>query len=119
MSTLRIEITKEHILLLQNLRWSINKENIISGVDDEGDGIAPPFGSFDLYEAIDLILNGKPQIFDPLNTEDLPRYSDEQKKHWDKLYKELPMVLSVILQRNSFETGSFKSKFHDIKWVKI
>jgi hypothetical protein len=119
MSVLKFEIKNEHLLLLKHLRWSVNKDNVICAVNDEGDEIAPPFGEDSLYEAIDLILNGKPINFDPFNTEETFTYSDEQKAEWDKLYKELPLCLSIILQRQSFELGDFKSKWHDINWVKI
>jgi len=118
MSVLKFELKKEHILLLKNLRWSVNKENIISAVADEGDDIAPPFGENNIYEAIDLILNGKPNNIDPLTHEDFITYSDEQKAEWDKLYSELPLALSIILQTQKFETGNYKAKYHDQVWIK-
>lgn len=118
MSVLNFELKKEHILLLKNLRWSINKDNIISAVADEGDEIAPPFGEVDIYEAIDLILNGKPDGIDPLTHEEFPIYSDEQKAEWDKLYAELPVALDVILFNGNFDLGTFKTRWHDRNWKK-
>jgi hypothetical protein len=119
MSAITFELKKEHLLLLKNLRWSVNKDNIICNVADEGDGMAPPFGEVNLYEAIDLIFNGKPENVDPLTHEDFPEYSNEQKAEWDKLYSELPMALDVILYHGTFEVGIYKTKFHLRDWKKI
>ena len=79
MSALIFELKEEHIKLLKHLRWSLNKDNIISGVADEGDDVAPPFGEVDLHEAIDLVLNGKPEGVDLLTLEEFPTYSEKQK----------------------------------------
>ena len=57
MSVIKFELTEIHIKLLKHLRWSLNNENIISGVSDEGDGVAPPFGVNNIYDAFVLILN--------------------------------------------------------------
>lgn len=118
MSAITFEIKKEHLLLLKNLRWSVNKDNVICNLADEGDDIAPPFGSHDLYEAIDLILNGKPSGIDALTHDEFPKYSTEQKAEWDKLYSELPMALDIILYRGSFELGNYKTRYHLRNWVK-
>jgi hypothetical protein len=117
MSVLRLELKKEHILLLSKLSWSI-KDNIVSGVKHDGEEYSTPYNGDILYEEIDTILNGIPDDFDP-NTEEYKVYSDEQKAEWDKLYSELPMALSIILQRCSFELGNYKAKFHDQVWNKI
>ena len=116
MSVIVFELKEEHVKLLKQLRWSKNKENIISGVSDEGDDIAPPFGENNLYDAIDLILNGVPADFKPFDTEDIKEYSAEQKAEWDKLYSELPMALDVILYNGHFNTGTYRTKFHDRNW---
>ena len=118
MSVIKLELTDKHLKLLKHLRWSINKDNIISGVADDSDEIAPPFGENNIYDAIDLILNGRPADFDPM-TEDVKEYSAEQKAEWDKLYSELPMALDIILFNGSFELGKHRSKFHDRVWKKI
>lgn len=117
MSVLKIEITENHLKLLKHLQWGMN-DNVIVGVKDDGDGIAPPFGENNIYEAIDLILNGVPNNFDPLNEEEFPQYTQEQKDAWDKLYSELPRVLDVILFTGKFETGIYKTKFHLRNWEK-
>lgn len=118
MSVITLEITEQHIKLLKHLRWSVNKSGFI--VNTEDDEIDPaPFGENNIYDAIDLILNGRPADFDPLTTEDLKVYSHEQMDEWDKLYTELPMALDIILYNGHFETGKYKTKFHDRQWKKI
>lgn len=119
MSAIKFELKEEHVKLLKNLRWSINKNNILSGVGDDGDDIAPPFGETNIYEAIDLILNGKPEGVDLMTVDEFPEYSEEQKAEWDKLYSELPMALDVILYTGTFETGVYKTRYHLRDWIKI
>jgi len=118
MSALIFELKEEHVKLLKHLRWSLNENNIVSGVADEGDGVAPPFGEVDIYEAIDLVLNGKPEGVDLLTLEDFPEYTEEQKAEWDKLYADLPMALDIILYTGKFELGIYKTRFHLRDWVK-
>jgi hypothetical protein len=119
MSVIVFELTEKHVKLLKHLRWSINAQNIISGVADEGDDVAPPFGENNIYDAIDLILNGVPENFNPLEEEEIREYTDEQKAEWDKLYNELPTALDVILYNASFELGTYKTKYHDRNWRKV
>jgi hypothetical protein len=119
MSLIKFELKKEHVFLLKNLRWSINKQNIISGVADEGDEMAPPFGEYNIHDAINLILNGKPKNIDLLTHEDFFTYTDEEIAEWDKLYSELPTALEIILHNGNFELGTYKAKYHDRSWVKI
>ena len=119
MSVIVFELKEEHVKLLKHLRWSVNKDNVISGVADEGDDIAPPFGENNIYDAIDLILNGVPENFNPLEEEEIREYIDEQKAKWDKLYDELPTALDVILFNGHFELGTYRTKFHDRNWKKV
>jgi hypothetical protein len=119
MSAILFELKEEHVKLLKNLRWSLNTDKIISGVADEGDEIAPPFGENNLYEAIDLILNGKPEGVNLLEVDEFAEYTDEQMAEWDKLYAELPMALDVILYTGKFELGKYKTRYHLRDWVKI
>ena len=119
MSAITFELKKEHLLLLKNLRWSVNKDNVICNVADEGDEIAPPFGEVNLYEAIDLILNGKPEGIEHLTHDQFPEYSVEQKVEWDKLYSQLSIALDIILYNGSFELGNYKTRYHLRDWVKI
>ena len=117
MSVLKFELKEEHIKLLKHLRWSKDKNNLIVGIDDEEESL--PFGENNIYEAIDLILNGRPEDVNPFETEDYTEYSDEQKKEWDQLYTELPIALDVILHNQSFDLGSYKTKYHDRNWKKM
>lgn len=118
MSVIKIELTENHVKLIKNLRWSF-KEGIIVGMGHDGEEHIPPLGEDNIYEAIDIILNGRPVDFDPFNTEEETKYSDEQKKEWDKLYSELPTALDVILFNGHFELGKYKTKFNDRQWKKI
>jgi hypothetical protein len=118
MSVLKFELREDHVKLLKHLRWSINKNNFIVGTEDETEDPAP-FGENNLYDAIDLIINGIPEDFNPLETEEVKQYSLQQKADWDKLYSELPMALDIILYNGSFELGNYKTKFHIRDWKKI
>ena len=119
MSVLKLTVTDDHIKLVKQLRWSLNTENQIVAVGHDGVENIPPFGENNLYEAIDLILNGVPEGFDPFNTEDEKVYTKEQKAEWDKLYEELPTVLDIVMFNGHFETGTYKTKFHDRQWKKL
>jgi hypothetical protein len=118
MSVLKLELKEEHVKLLKQLRWSLNN-NIICGVGNDGEETIPPFGENNIYEAIDIILNGVPEDFDPFNTEDEKVYTEEQKAEWDKLYSELPTALDIIMFNGHFELGTYKTKFHDRFWKKV
>jgi len=116
MSVVKFELKEEHVKLLKNLRWSM-KNNIIVNMFDNGDEFVPPFGENNIYEAIDIILNGKTNNEVP---EDLESpYSSEQKAEWDKLYNELPTALDIVLYNGTYELGLYKTKWHDRKWVKL
>lgn len=117
MSILKFELKEEHVKLLKHLRWSKDKNNIIVGLDGEEDSV--PFGENNIYEAIDLILNGRPEDFNALEDDEIINYSEDQKKNWDNLYRELPIALDIILYTGKFELGSYKTKFHDRNWKKM
>jgi hypothetical protein len=116
MSVLKLELKEEHVKLLKHLRWSLSS-GVVVGLSDDED--STPFNENSIYDAIDLILNGKPEDVDPLTHEDLPNYSEEQIAEWDKLYSELPMALDIILYNGNFELGTYKTKFHFREWKKI
>lgn len=117
MSLLKLELKEEHVKLLKHLRFSL-KDNVIQGISSDEDSV--PFGENNIYEAIDLILNGMPPLFNPFDTEELPEYSEEQKAEWDKLYSELPMALDIIcFFEFKFELGNYKTKYHDRNWKKV
>lgn len=117
MSVIVFELKQEHLKLLKHLRWSLNDDGLIISTD-YADGPPAPFGENNIYDGIDLILNGRPANFDPLNTEDIRVYSKEEKDVMDKLFEELPLALEVILYNGHFELGTYKAKFHDRVWKK-
>ena len=118
MSVLKLELTEDHLKILKFLRFKLNKTtNIIEGISDEEDSV--PFGENSVYEAFDLIINGKPTYHDPFNNSDMPEYSEEQKKSWDQLYSELPIALEIIMFNGHFELGVYKTKYHFRDWKKI
>ena len=118
MAVIKFKLTEQHLRLLKHLRWGINKNNFIVGVEDEMEDQAP-FGENSLYEAMDLILNGMPADFSPLDTESVKEYTNEEKAEWDKLYAELPIALELILFNGSFELGEYVARLHDKQWKKI
>lgn len=118
MSIVKFELKAEHVKLLRQLRWSSSSDKkMIVSVEDLDEPLL--FNESNVYEAIDMILNGIPANFDPFNTEDLPTYSPEQIAEWDKLLSELPMALDIILYNGNFELGLYKTKFHDRAWKSI
>lgn len=118
MSVIKFELKEEHVKLLKHLRWS-TKDGVIVGMGNDGEDYVPPFGENNLYDAIDLILNGVPENFDPFTTEDIKEYSEEQKAEWDKLYNELPLALDVVLFNGHFNLGNYKTKWHDRLWKEV
>lgn len=117
MSVIIFELKEEHVKLLKHLKWSMMDNNFIVSAEDIAEDTAP-FGVDTLYEGIDLILNGRPSNFDPLNTYDPPAYTPEQIAEWDKLYKELPTALDLILFNGHFQLGTYKTRFHNRSWKK-
>ena len=117
MSVIKFELKEEHLKLLKFLRWSKDKNNLIVNISDDEDSV--PFGEDNIYDAIDLILNGRPENFDPFETTETRVYTDEEKAYMDKLYSELPLALDVILFNQNFELGNYKTKYHDRNWKKL
>ncbi len=116
MSLIKFEFKNEHLLLLKNLKWSYHLNKFLVSADDFLTDQSP-FGGDDIYEDIDLILNGKPENFDPLSS-NRKEFSLEQKEEWDKLMNELPIALDIVLYTNSFEIGHYKTRYHDRNWKK-
>lgn len=75
-------------------------------------------GGGDLYEDIDLILNGNIMDVDPL-TPKINEISDEQKKERDNLVSELPKALDIILFTNNFEPDIYLTRDYERKLGKI
>ena len=119
MSLILFELKQEHVKLLKNLRWSVNDKNLIVNTEEgDSDNIPVPFNENSIYDAIDVILNGRPEVFDPLNTEDIKVYTPEEKKVMDDLYKQLPIALEIIMYNGHFELGPYMCRFHDRQWQK-
>lgn len=117
MSVIKFELKEEHVKLLKHLKWGLTENKFIISTEDINEDVAP-FGSDNVYDAIDLILNGKPEDFNPIETE-IITYTKEQQEEWDKILSELPTALEIILYLNTFELGSYKAKYHDRLWKKI
>lgn len=117
MSVIKFELKEEHVKLLKHLKWGMTENKFIISASDVKEDIEP-FGGDNVYESIDLILNGKPEDFNPVETEILV-YSNEQKEQWDKVLSELPTAVEIILHLNTFELGWYKAKYHDRIWKKI
>jgi hypothetical protein len=120
MSVLLFTLKKEHLDLLRAMNWSLHlKKFIVSAEDFISD--QSPFGGDDVYEDMDLILNGKPDEFDSFihgDGESL-KISQEKKEEFDKLLSELPLALEVILRTQTFEIGDYSAKYHQrYSWKK-
>lgn len=115
----KIVITENHLKLLRNLNWGSAYGFIIGSFNEVEDADVDRQSDLERHEYIDLILNGVPENFDPLNTEEFPEYTDEQKAEWDKLYSELHIVNEVCINRGVFETGTFKTRLGHREWIKI
>lgn len=113
MSVLKFELKEEHLKLLKHLEWErdFNGETIITNGEN-------PFGGFDHYEDMGIILYGRPEEFDPFDGNPFD-WSDEQKEEMDKLLSELPMALDVVLNAQTFELGEYKTKFHIREWKRV
>jgi hypothetical protein len=118
MSVIKFELKEEHLKLLKHLKWGLLDNKFLVSSENISEDTAP-FGVDDVYEGIDLILNGKPENFNPLETYEFNNYSEDQKKEWDKLLSELPTALDIILYNGHFELGLYKTRYHDRLWKKI
>ncbi len=112
MSVITFELKKEHILLLTKLRWNLQYANTLY-VSQFGENETQDL--INIYEEVDLILNGKPEIFDPSDFRD---YTPEQKAGWDLLLSELPTALDILLYTGSFDLGHYKTKYNIRLWKK-
>lgn len=110
MSVIKFELKEDHLKLLKHVEWDrdFNGEVIVTSGEN-------PFGGFDHYEDMGVILYGKPDDFDPFDGNPF-LWTDEQKEEMDKLLSELPTAIDVILNTYSFELGTYKTKFHNRQW---
>jgi len=106
MSLIKHEITEDHIKVAKQLIFT-DMENVIFAADQEGS----PFGGDNIYEDIEMILEGLPEGgIDPFK--DVAQMSQEKIDKYQKLYSELPNTVEIILSLGTFETGHYKRKFH-------
>lgn len=110
MSVIKFELKEDHLKLLKHVQWDrdFNGEVIVTSGEN-------PFGGFDHYEDMGVILYGKPEEFDPFDGNPF-LWTNEQKEEMDKLLSELPTAIDVILNTQSFELGTYKTKFHNRQW---
>jgi hypothetical protein len=118
MGLLIVELKKEHIALLKAVNWNIKNISIGANIDEEEYNGDSPFGGDNLYDDMDVIINGIPvNEFDPFNGDE-KEYTTEQKAVFDKLLEELPLALDIILKTQSFELGTYVCRYHDRDWKK-
>lgn len=126
MGLIFFELKEDHVKLLRHIKWSLIDNVIISNQKDEdGENSISMFGNSELYETIDLILNGKPADFKPFEIDpisftvsDVTKIDEGKRVIFDKLLSELPMALEIILYTKTFEPGTYVAKFHDRVWKK-
>lgn len=119
MALIKFELKDDHIKLLKHLRWSMVSDQLVSRGDDTEEYGDSPFGGDDLLEDMCIILNGKPDNFNPIDDETLvSTLSDEEKSSILALHSELPTALDIILYTGSFEPGHYKRKWYDRNWIK-
>lgn len=112
MSVIKFELKDEHLKLLKHLSWSEYSDGVIS---TEG---KTPFDGFDHYEDMGIILYGRPDDFDPFEGDPFV-WTQEQQDEMDVLLHELPTAIEVVLNAQTFETGRYKTKFHNRDWKLI
>jgi hypothetical protein len=119
MALIKFELKDDHIKLLKHLRWSMVSDQLVSRGDDTEEYGDSPFGGDDLLEDMCIILNGKPDNFNPIDDETLvSTLSEGDKIDMLTLHSELPTALDIILYTGSFEPGPYKRKWYDRNWIK-
>ena len=115
----KIIITENHLKILKHFNWNYAYGFVIGGLNYIEDADEDRQTDYERHESINLILNGRPEDFDPINTTELLEFTSEQISEWDKLYSEIPLVLDVCLNRGKFEVGTFKTRLTNRNWEKI
>lgn len=119
MALLKFELTDDHLKLLKNLKWSINENNnCIESIGEGEEYGTSPFGGDNIIEDMFLILQGKPEDFDPLNDE-IFYINEEYIKEMEQLYSELPTAMDIVMFTGKFEPGHYKTKWYDRNWIKF
>lgn len=112
MSVLKFELKEEHIGLL---KYVVFQREPLSSKQLNTPQDKTPWGGFDYYEDMGIILYGKPEDFNPLDDNPF-EWSREQKDEMDKLFNELDIALEIVLNTQKFEPGHYKKKYHLPDW---
>jgi len=126
MSLVKFEVKEDHLKLLKFLQWSQTDTDHLVSInnndnDDAEDIVLTPFGGDDLMEDIGTIIYGQPEDFDPFDEDTefgKSKWGEEKEAEMRELFNGLSTALSIVLANQSFETGHFKRKFHDVVWTK-
>ena len=118
MSVIQFKLTENHIKLLKHLTWSSTEDKYIVSTENF-DEKTPLFNSDNVYDTVNLILNGKPENFNPYDLDSIVEYTNEQIAEWDVLLSELPLAVDVIMYNGNFNTGTYKTRYHIREWIKI
>lgn len=114
MSVIKFELKESHLKLLKHLEWGeLSSDNHINTIGEN-----TPFGGIDYYEDMGVILYGQPEEFDPFDGNPF-EWSEEQIVEMDELISELPTAIEIILYTQSFDTGKYRTKYHDRDWKKL
>jgi len=111
MTITKFTLTDKHLALLRNL----TVETIDGKPHIDGKRL---FGNSDIYDDINLILNGKTRDVNPTDTWE-EEYSEELIVEWEGLIGELSTALDIILFTGSFEKGEYMRRTYNREWVKI
>ena len=112
MSVLKFELKETHLNLLKFLTWGEIEDGVITTKGET------PFGGFNHYDDMSVILYGKPENFDPLVDEE-HEWEESKINEMDELLHELPLAIEVVLNSRSFKPGLYKTKYHNRDWKLI
>jgi hypothetical protein len=117
MALIKLELKKEHLILLKHLDWELTEDNkLITAIEE---GAETPFGGIDIVADVGTMIYGKPEgSFDPLSPFG-PQYSDEQTTEIKQLISELAMAQEIVNFLQTFELGVYARKWNVKNWKKI
>lgn len=110
MSIEKFKLNEKHIKLIRQL--NITDRSGLPTIDTKN-----LFGNSDIYEDVDLILNGKTRDVKP-DSEWGEDYSPEQKSDWDKIIQELSTAMNIVLFMGNFEPGEYVRRTYEKNWTK-
>src|ERR1700751_448791 len=97
-------ITKNHLLLIQNMRINCSRYNIVDMIR--------PYGNSDVIGDIAYILDMTP--------DDNGSYSLAETSYMEQLHKEIPIILQICICLLKFEEGTYVKRSEDdnTSWLK-